>query len=49
MSCTMKIINDVHSYRRAIFWFFGEKEGWNVLDTSVNLTRKKNTNQTLDS
>lgn len=40
MSCTMKIIIDVHSYRRAIVWFFGVKGGWNVLDTSVNLTRR---------
>lgn len=42
MSCTMKIIRpiDVHGYRRAIVWFFGVKGGWNVLDTSVNLTRR---------
>lgn len=40
MSCTMKIIINVISFRRSMVWFFGLKEGWNILETSVNLTRR---------
>lgn len=42
MSCTMKTIIDVHSYRRAIVWFFGVKVGWNVLDTYISQFNEEN-------